>query len=152
MPARHGVLIAVLSASLVTVGCGKEEEDPKLPAVCSAGPGQVRAALMGAPGRVTIEGTPISNCFIRAADAADVQLVGSTLLAVAAPLAERAQRDPDGDAALQLGYLIGAIQRGTKSKQGIYAESVRRLNQELANVDRRTSSFRRGEKAGNTSG
>lgn len=151
MPRRHAAVIALLAASLAAAGCGRDE-DEKLPAACSSGPAQVRAALAQAPARVTLAGTPISECFIRSAGAADVQLVSATLLATAAPLAERAGRDPEGDAAVQLGYLVGAIRRGAEAKQGIYAEYVRRLDQELAKVDRRTAAFRRGERAGRENG
>jgi predicted small lipoprotein YifL len=143
--------VVLLATLATTVGCGKEE-DPELPEACRTQPAQMRKALDAAPGGVTLNGTRLSQCFIRSGNAGDVQQVGGTLLAVAAPLAESAENDPEGEDALRLGYLIGAVRRGAGARQGIYDEIVRRLDQELTNVDRQSTAFRRGERAGSAGG
>jgi len=49
---------------------------------------------------------------------------------------------------VQLGYLAGALKRGSEQTQGLHSELVRRVDQELVRVDRTSSAFRRGERAG----
>ncbi len=46
---------------------------------------------------------------------------------VATTLNEQARRDPGGAPTVQLGYLVGAIARGTGDTQGIHAELQRRI-------------------------
>jgi hypothetical protein len=140
----------VLLAAALTA-CGKEDA-PRLPAECKTGPGTVRSALAAAPARVSLEGTAISGCVDHASDSADVQTVGFTLVSVAEDLAQEARRAPDGRAALELGYLVGATERGAARTQGIHDELVSRLRQELLLVDTRSAVFRRGERAGRASG
>ena len=82
----------------------------------------------------------------------DLQEIGAAYIAVAADLAFEARADPDGPAATRLGYLIGAVRRGADRTQGIHAELVRRMEQELVIVDTRSSAFREGERAGRESG
>jgi hypothetical protein len=101
---------------------------------------------------VRVDGVPISACFVRASDAADVTAVGTEYLAVASGLAERARRRPEGAAALRLGYLVGAMRRGAHGTQGIHDEMVRRAEQELLALDTTSEAFRRGERAGRRSG
>jgi hypothetical protein len=145
------LLPVLLGAVLAIAGCGKEEA-PVAPAECKSGPAALRSALAAAPGPVTVDGVRLSECVSRAGDAADIQAVGASLVAVAAGLAERAQADPNGREALELGYLIGATRRGASETQGIHDELVSRLEQEVLVVDTGAASFRRGERAGRQSG
>ena len=143
---------AALLAAALLAGCGREEP-PELPGACrSAGPAQVRAALVDAPGAVSLEGTPLSRCVSGASDSADVQQVGGVYLAVATDLAPTARARPEGEEATQLGYLIGAVQRGSVGAQGVHYEMLRRLEQEARGLSARSAAFREGRRAGRSSG
>jgi hypothetical protein len=148
---RLTALMCSLAVGLGAVGCGRED-DHDLPAACESGAGAVRAALASAPGAVRVNGTPISGCFVRSSDPADVQLVGATYVALATELAAGARHEPEGAAATRLGYLVGAARRGASRTQGIHDELVRRIEQELVTVDAGSEAFRRGERAGRASG
>src|SRR5947209_8562606 len=103
---------AVFACLVVLVGCGSKSE--KLPVACTEGYGAIVKALAKAPGTVVIDGiTPISKCFNRNASGDDIQIAGTNLLAAAQGLADRA-RAGDRSAALQLGYLVGAVDRGAQ--------------------------------------
>jgi hypothetical protein len=99
---------------------------------------------------VTLDGTPLSDCLEPESGAADIQAVGTSFLAVAAELAPRARSDRE--AALKLGYLVGASRRGAARTQGIHSELVRRLEQETDATVRRSPAYREGERAGRSSG
>lgn len=143
---------AVLLTGLALAGCGRNE-DVTLPAACRLGAPAVEAALRSAPGEVRLAGgTPLSGCLVRTSEQGDVLLVGEVYLQVASRLADRALVRPDGDAALRLGYLIGAIRRGAGDTQGIHDELRRRIDQETRRVDRSGDAYRRGEQAGRRSG
>ena len=114
--------------------------------------GNVPKALAGAPGEVRVEGVRLSDCFTRAADPAEVQQVGAVFIAAAEKLAPRARAQPHSSAAVQLGYLIGAMRHGTNHTQGIHYETRRRIEQELIGVNTRAAEFVEGEKAGERSG
>ena len=143
------LLALVALASLLHAGC--REKDATYPAECSDGPRAVRAALARAPdGEVAIEGTvKLSECLVPSNDAGPLASFGGSAMEVAAPLAARAARG-DERAALQLGYLHGALQRG--ADPGVHDELLFRLDQERLRVDRRSPAFRRGEAAGRERG
>ncbi len=115
------VAAAALAAMLAACGGG---DPPPLPASCSEGPDAVLRALAKAPAPVRLrDGTQLSDCVQRAFDDGELQLLGLTLTPAADRLAERA----DQRAALELGYLIGAVRRGAARTNGIHLELVRRL-------------------------
>ena len=147
-PRRAGVAVAVV----LVAGCSPDAPTATPPRACTLGPGAVQRALDAAPGAVRLERTPLSRCLTRRSDPADIQAVGSTYLAVAGDLAERARAEPEGAAALRLGYLIAAARRGASGTQGIHTEMLRRLEQELTIVDTGSAAFRRGERAGRLTG
>jgi hypothetical protein len=138
--------IAALVLAAALAGCGGSGSE-KLPAACIQGPGAVLEALADAPGDVKIDGVRISQCFNRDAGGTDEQILGTNLLSAAQQLGDRAASDPEGDAALQLGYLIGAAQRGAR-RNGLAAELIRRLRQEQGSLPARSAAFRRGQRAG----
>jgi hypothetical protein len=138
--------IAALVLAAALAGCGGSGSE-KLPAACIQGPGDVLEALADAPGDVKIDGVRISQCFNRDAGGTDEQILGTNLLSAAQQLGDRAASDPEGDAALQLGYLIGAAQRGAR-RNGLAAELIRRLRQEQGSLPARSAAFRRGQRAG----
>jgi hypothetical protein len=137
--------LAGIGIGLVALaGCGGGSQS--LPAACIAGPGPVMKALARAPGPVAINGTPISRCFNRNASGDDVQIVGTNLLTAAEQLGDRARRG-DAQAALRLGYLVGAAQRGVR-RSGIGTEIVRRIDAETSGLGGGMAAYERGHRAG----
>jgi hypothetical protein len=126
--------------------------DDELPAACREGEQAVSAALAAAPRPVRIDGTAISSCMTDAADGAELQQFGSAVNATAARLADEAARRPDSAEAVQLGYLAGAVARGSRNSQGLHYELQRRLEQEIGRVNPSGTAFRRGRRAGLTTG
>lgn len=73
------------------------------------------------------DGTAISTCVELASSTADQQNVGILVVSVAEELEEQAA-DGDEAAALRLGYLVGAVQRGAQRTSGIQLELAFRLS------------------------
>ena len=151
-PTSLAIALAALSA--LAVGCARQDREPPLPLACSAGPEEVQAALEAAPRPVRVDGTPLSACIDARSDAADLQTVGSSLVAVAAELGGQAARRPEGRAAVQLGYLVGAMQRGAgrANAQGINSELMRRVELELDPVGPGSRAVDEGIRAGRRTG
>jgi len=119
--------IGTALAALVT-GCGDSGPGP-LPPECSDGPDQVTKALRGAPGEVRVEHTTLlSVCVARATDDAELQQLGYSFT----PVADRLREIGTRRAALELGFLVGAVHRGARDSNGIHAELVRRMDRRLA--------------------
>lgn len=123
-----------------------------MPVACDTSAQAVQTALKRAPGAVRLDGVRLSDCFTRAADPAQIQQVGGTFVDAAEALADRMRKAPRSQAAVELGYLIGAVHRGAGNTQGIHYETVRRIDQVLVGLDRRSPEFARGERAGMRSG
>jgi hypothetical protein len=150
--AKRGKALAALAIALSLGGCSSDGDDGTAPVACKKGPDSLRAALARAPARVELDGTPLSECFTRAAESADVQQVGAAQVSVTAALADAARLRPEGPEALQLGYLVGAARRGAAATQGVHDELVRRIEQELNGVDTRSPAYLRGYRAGRSRG
>lgn len=125
-----------------------------MPAACTGtdAAGYERA-LRTAPGDVRLPGgVPISACAWRARTDADLQSLGLTLHTVAERLAVRTREERDADAALQLGYLTGAVGAGADRSNGINAEIARRVGVTGAGLDELSPAvgraLRRGVEAG----
>src|SRR3954471_22832100 len=108
-----------LAASLLTTllvllaGCGNS--DDSTPVACLEGGGAYERALKAAPDEVLLEDeTLISECLARNQTSGDLVRVGEAMLETATTLNAEAREDPGSDAAVQLGYLLGAIERGSK--------------------------------------
>jgi hypothetical protein len=126
MGARIAIALTV-AAVLAAAGCGRA--DGTTPASCLDGSSAYLRALPAAPGAVTLAGaTPISDCLVENQKAGDLATVGTAMLAAVTKLNAEARTEPGGDLNLQLGYLLGAAQRGADSTDGIHAELVRRLS------------------------
>jgi hypothetical protein len=117
--------LAIAGLVLIAVGCGSGK-DEEAPTACLAPSGTYLRALEAAPGTVRLEGeAPISDCLVPSQGGGQLQNVGQTLVVTATKLNAEARRDPAGPAALQLGYLMGAVNRGADL---IHTDLVRRLN------------------------
>jgi hypothetical protein len=125
-----GVRIAIAASLLalaVLAGCGST--DSSTPVACREGSGVYLSALRAAPGAVELrDETPISECLVENQSGGDLATVGTTLVAVTTRLNAEARDKPGGEANLQLGYLLGAAQRGADQTDGIHAELIRRLS------------------------
>ena len=143
-------LIALAAVLLMVTASSCREEDPTYPPACANGPAALRTALAKAPdGEVAIEGVKLSDCLVASHDAGPLAAFGGSVITVAADLADRA-RDGDERAALQLGYLTGALRRGADAT--VHEDLIFRLDQELQRINRRSEAFRRGEAAGRERG
>ncbi len=126
MRAAIAVALASLLAALIGGGCGSQ--DSSTPVACLEPPNAYISALRAAPGEVKISGeTPISDCLAPNQPAGDLASVGSTMVEVATKLNAQAREDPSGPAALRLGYLIGAAEKGADETEGIHSDLIRRL-------------------------
>jgi hypothetical protein len=120
-------LAPALLAGLALSGC-TAGDDPPLPADCLQGEEALEEALAAAPDPVRLgDGTAISTCVELASSAADQQNVGILVVGVAEGLEEEAA-DGDEAAALRLGYLVGAVQRGAQRTSGIQLELAFRIS------------------------
>jgi hypothetical protein len=122
--ARLGGGICALAVLLA--GCGGASDET--PVACLDGPGAYLGALGDAPGAVRLSGeVSISECLAENQKGGDLAAVGGTMLDVTTQLNADARAEPGGDANLQLGYLLGAAERGAERSGGIHADLVRRL-------------------------
>ncbi len=122
-------LMAILALgllSLATAGCGAT--DDSTPVACLEGPGPFLAALKDAPGEVELRGEmPISDCLTENQAGGDLATVGTAMVTAATRLNAEARAEPGEAANVELGYLLGAAQRGAEQTEGIHAELIRRL-------------------------
>lgn len=141
---RRPIVLVALSLALAATGC--RQEPATYPPECSNGPSAVRSALTQAPdGEVAIEGVKLSECLVRSNDAGPLASFGGSVVRVASELADRA-RAGDERAAMRLGYLRGALERGADPT--VHDDLLFRLDQELGRVDERSAAYRRGYAAG----
>jgi hypothetical protein len=127
MPRRLAALLALVAAMGATAGCGGAADPKPVDDACLSSPDAIERALARAPSPVTLaSGTRLSDCVSGARSDADLQNAGAVLTRAADHLAGRAQRG-DADAALDLGYLVGAARRGAKRTNGIHAELAHRV-------------------------
>jgi hypothetical protein len=121
-------LIAICIAGLAfgASACGSTGEDT--PVACLEGSKAYLSALEDAPGLVRLPGgTRISECLAENQGGGTLATVGGAMVKSATALNAEARRSPTGPAAVQLGYLLGAAERGAEDTAGIHAELLRRL-------------------------
>lgn len=122
------MLATALSTLIILAGCG---EGPPPQACLQADAGEVAKLLRAAPEHARLTGgTQLSTCIDRAENDAELQNLGIVLVAVADELVARSRHD--ARAAYELGFLIGAAQRGAGPTGGTQAELVQRLQQTIA--------------------
>lgn len=145
------IAVAASLSALAAAGCNTSDES-EVAVACKSPPSAILRALESAPDPVTLDGTPLSGCFDRSSDTADVQAVGFAFTEAATELSADARAEPESDAALELGYLVAAAREGASETPALYDELVRRLEQELRGVDTGSKAFATGERAGQESG
>jgi hypothetical protein len=114
---RRLLSIAVFGM-IAIAGCGGPSDET--PAACLEG-----SSFYLGKGR---DGVLISDCLAQNQTAGDMATVGAAMLAAATKLNAEARAEPGGAANLQLGYLLGAAQRGADGTEGIHDELIRRLS------------------------
>jgi hypothetical protein len=118
-------LLGFALATLAAAGCGSQSDST--PVSCLEGADAYVGALGVAPGKVRLSGeTPISDCLAENQQGGDLATVGEAMVETATRLNAEARAEP-GEASLQLGYLLGAAQRGADDTEGIHADLLRRL-------------------------
>jgi hypothetical protein len=123
---RFAAAALLACLSLAALGCGSQGDST--PVACLEGAAAYEKALRSAPGEVQLQGeTPISDCLASNQQAGDLAQVGEAMVETATSLSAKARSEDGGDAAVQLGYLLGAATRGAESSEGIHADLVRRL-------------------------
>jgi len=123
---RLATVLVLAWMLLVASGCG--QQDDSTPVACLEGAGAYEQALRDAPSEVLLAGeTPISDCLASNQQAGDLARVGEAMIATATSLSAEAREGDGGQSAVELGYLLGAAQRGAAESEGIHADLIRRL-------------------------
>ncbi len=128
MRARFALVLALASLlALAAGGCGNSK-DTSTPVACLEGTSAYLKALAAAPGEAALgDETPISDCLAENQEGGDLATVGEAMVAAATKLNAEARAEPGGPANVQLGYLLGAAERGADSTEGIHSDLLRRL-------------------------
>ena len=125
---RRAILPLAAALTLVAAGCGDSESESATPVACQGGAAAFTQALQSAPGDVLVDGTtPIADCLPDGQSAGQLADVGAAMVAAATDLNQQARRNPQGDAPVQLGYLVGAVQAAAEHTAGIHEDLARRL-------------------------
>lgn len=131
---RYLLIIPVLFVSLTLAACG--EGDVATPTACLEGPDKISTALVTAPDQVMIDGTtPISDCLVGDQTTGDLVTFGADAVIVATRLgSEAGGTGPEAvKAAIQAGYLVGAMEKGAEDSAGIHAALVDRVESAATN-------------------
>jgi hypothetical protein len=148
------VRVLALLAAVSLAACGAST--PTLDEACMGSAGAIEHALVRAPRPVTLpSGTRLSQCVSNARSDADLQTAGAVLTRAADHLSAQAHAG-DREAALRLGYLVGAARRGAKRTAGIHAELQRHIERAAAVLDDAGATvaraLARGQSAGEATG
>lgn len=121
--------ISVAGVVAVAVGGCGSGDPPETPAACLVPAAAYLTALESAPGAVTLSGgTPISECIAPEQEPGALAQVGRSVVGAATRLNAAARRQPRGDATVELGYLVGAVQEGAASTGGVHEDLKLRLD------------------------
>lgn len=122
---RFAAALPIIALALLA-GCG--DSDDSTPVACLEGAEAYERALAAAPEEVLLEDeTPISECLTRNQTGGDLSRVGEAMLETVTALNAEAREDPGGEASLRLGYMLGAVRRGSEESEGIHSDLLRRL-------------------------
>src|SRR5262245_54210813 len=120
------IALGLAGLTLALAACGTTEEGT--PVACLEGSKTYLVALEEAPEPVRLPGgTRISDCLTKNQAGGALATVGMAMVKAATELNTEARAKPRGPAPVQLGFLLGAVERGTDDTSGIHAELVRRL-------------------------
>ena len=127
-------LAIALAAAAVILGCGETGTDT--PDVCFEDPATITAALRNAPEPVALDGdTIISDCLVRNQSDGDLVNFGTNITEVATGLGA-ASSGPGlagTKAAIDAGYLVGALEKGSEESEGIHSTLVDRVRSAATN-------------------
>ncbi len=131
---RRLLLIPLFLVSFALFACG--DDDPSTPVACLEGPDKIQTALVTAPDPVMIDGTvPISDCLVADQPTGDLVDFGADTVIVATRLGTQAGGSgPEAiRAAIQAGYLVGAMEKGAEGTAGIHTTLVDRVTSAATN-------------------
>jgi hypothetical protein len=127
----HRSIAALAVVSLCAAGlaaCGSSGS-ASTPSACLHGPSNFLTALATAPGPVRLNHQNlISDCVLPAQKGGELTQVGSALVVAATKLNVAGRANPTGHDPVELGYLVGAIERGATETAGIHTDLLRRLD------------------------
>jgi hypothetical protein len=122
------LLLLLVAAATLLAACGGASKDEHAPVACGEGPTVILDALRAAPGEVVLAGeAPISDCLVIGTEEGELADFGEAALAAATKLNAVARAEPGGRANLELGYLLGAVARGSADTAGVHTDLLRRL-------------------------
>jgi hypothetical protein len=117
------ILATLALAGALVAGCGSKGSTAA-PVACAGTAHDYLEALQPAPGAVRLDGEmAISDCFTGEED----PNVAHAVIGAVSRLNAQARRDPAGPAAVRLGYLAGAVHKGTAHVPS-EADLVRRVD------------------------
>jgi hypothetical protein len=124
---RSPSILAALAAAAALAGCGSSEP-PETPSACRAPASAYLSALEAAPGDVRLEGTtPISGCLVEEQEAGALAEVGKAMVAAATELNRRVLHGASRQTAVELGYLVGAVEARASQTGGIHHDLELRI-------------------------
>ena len=151
---RRLCVLGVPAMLLLLAACTKERDS--VPVSCVREHAGLMAALRQAPGAVVLQdGTRLSRCVSTAHTDGELQSLGHSFGRAADALRARAQSD--AGAALQLGYLAGAVRAGARRASSGIADQLARRMRQLATLApgasaAATAALTRGLRAGESRG
>lgn len=143
-----------LACGLLVAACG--ETDTDTPDGCFVSATSFASSLRQAPDEVLLDAeVPISGCLVRNQKEGDLLNFGETAVKVATQTsADISKPGPEGiKAAIDAGFLVGAIEKGAEDSEGIHATLVERVRSAASNGLNGASEFKRshyeaGQEAG----
>ena len=119
--------LTVVALVVGAAGCGSSGP-PETPAACLSCPGVYLHALRDAPGEVRLEGSvSIGDCLVDEQSGGEIADIGQATVSAATRLNATGRHDPAGEAPLELGYLVGALEQAAGGTGGIHQDLVRRI-------------------------
>jgi hypothetical protein len=126
MRCSKSAALLIVGGVVLLGGCGAPSGTT--PAACLQGASDYVNALRNAPRAVTLSGeVPIRDCLPENQSAGELATVGGAMVSTAVRLNAAARANPGGSENVELGYLVGAAQRGADDTEGIHSELLRRL-------------------------
>ena len=133
-PIRTSALAIIVAAGLFVTACGETETDT--PEGCFVSAASYASSLRQAPGEVLLDAeVPISGCLVKGQTEGDLLDFAETTVRVATQTSA-AIREPGPDgikAAIDAGYLVGAIEKGAEDSEGIHTTLVDRVRAAASN-------------------